>query len=165
MQSAKKHWIFFLTAASSLAADLFSKYLVFRLLPAFGDRARVIPGFFDLVHSENRGGVFGLFPGWGGLLLPINVVAIAFIFYMQFGGMKPSKLGSFSLGLIFGGALGNVFDRLFYGFVRDFIDWHVGSHAWPTFNLADAFLCVGAGLLVIQMAREEKAKKASPVSQ
>jgi len=100
-----------------------------------------------------------LFAGWSSILLAVSLAAVVFILYMQFRGMEPAILGTIALGLLLGGAMGNVADRMFLGYVRDFIDVHLSRYRWPTFNLADAALCVGAGLLILQMMRDEAAAR------
>ena len=148
----KGHHILFVVAAiSSLVLDLVSKWLVFRW-----DRSTtLIPGFLDISCETNKGAVFGILAGHKALLLVLSALAVLIILGMQFRGMRPTLSGGVSMGLLLGGALGNIYDRLALGHVRDFVILHVGEYRWPTFNLADAFLCAGAGLLVLKIVKDE----------
>lgn len=125
---------------------------------------RVIPvtGFFNLVLGRNTGVSFGLFgnaPPW---MLMTFALAIAggLLVWMK---RAESRLTATSLGLIVGGALGNLLDRLRHGGVTDFLDFHLAAYHWPAFNLADAAIVGGVGLLLIEsvwVRDEAKARKA-----
>ncbi|HWB99367.1 MAG TPA: signal peptidase II [Bryobacteraceae bacterium] len=128
---------------------------------SFSDTFTVIPGFFDIVHSQNRGVAFGLFhdstsPWHSLLLVGFSLVALGVI-----GGMlwRPSKLDRstrIGLALILGGAAGNVFDRVVAGKVTDFLELYLGDFHWPTFNLADTAIVIGSGLLLIDLLRPKR---------
>ncbi len=137
-------------AALVAAADLLTKHLVFRRLPE-GQSAPVVvvSGFLRLVHSENRGGVFGLGQGNAAWLI-FGVAAGALVIWFAYSKGGRSILVQGALGLVLAGAVGNVFDRLVFGHVRDFIDvcYWPGKH-WPAFNVADSAICIGAGCLAI----------------
>lgn len=107
--------------------------------------------FFSLVLVFNRGVSFGLFsnaPGWASwaLIVFAILIAAALIIWMY---RADSRLLGLALGLVAGGALGNVIDRLAYGAVVDFLDFHVGTWHWPAFNVADSAITVGVGLLIL----------------
>ncbi len=110
----------------------------------------IIPGFLNLVSVWNPGVAFGVFSQAGAFLRFILgsvslVAAVALFFYAR----KQDGLGKVLSGLIAGGALGNLIDRLLYGQVFDFLDFHLGPYHWPAFNLADAAITVGVcGLLI-----------------
>jgi signal peptidase II len=113
----------------------------------------VIPGFFDLTFSRNTGGVFGLLagtPSFGRRSFFVGTAALAlgviFVFLRRWG--HESRLLTFALSLVAGGAIGNLIDRLRFGSVVDFIDWYWGSHHWYTFNIADSAISSGAVLLI-----------------
>lgn len=103
----------------------------------------VIKGIFHLTLIKNQGAAFGLFPGSFPLFLFISLATIVLIFYLYSQKKIKGKLGEFSLGLILGGALGNLYDRIFYGAVIDFLDFRI----WPVFNLADSAITIGVILL------------------
>jgi len=151
--AAKLNLAFALVGAVALALDQATKFAAFALLHR-GARA-VIPGFLNLSLSKNPGAAFGILRGQNLLLIGISLAAMAFILYMQLRGLRKTVLSSVALGLMLGGALGNLVDRLYLGVVRDFIDAHLGARHWPTFNVADMVLCVGAGLLILVMGREK----------
>jgi len=106
----------------------------------------VIPGVFDIAPQTNTGAAFGLLAGAGPLLILISVVVIFAIVKLRFQRSK-SRLLAVSLGLLLGGAAGNLIDRVARGGVFDFLDFHF----WPVFNLADAAVTVGGALLVLHM--------------
>ncbi len=137
-----------------LAADLFSKQTLW-----VGDPFPVIPGFFAIVPRENTGGVFGLLAGNAGanaVFIGVSCGAILFIGWIF--AASSARLGlpfALAVGLILGGAVGNLVDRVFYGFVRDFLEFYVEfsgeRHVWPTFNVADAAICTGTALLAFRL--------------
>ncbi|MFQ5767951.1 MAG: signal peptidase II [Acidobacteriota bacterium] len=118
----------------------------------------VLPGLFDLSYVRNPGAVFGLFrsladPWRSALLTLVPMAAIFFVF--RLASLIPrSRLRPLSaLGLILGGAVGNLVDRIRLGSVIDFLDVYLGRHHWPAFNVADACICTGVGLLLLEMWR------------
>lgn len=124
-----------------------TKYLAERRLVG-EEPVEVIPNVFQLRFTTNPGGAFGLFGRAAWLFVGASVVVIAVILFAS--RRPPSLLGAVALGLVLGGALGNLTDRLvrgprFSGEVVDFLDFHV----WPVFNVADSCIVVGAGLLLL----------------
>lgn len=114
---------------------------------------RIIPvaPFFNLVMGWNRGVSFGLFSSGPGIidwLLPIAVLAItgALVVWLYRAESLRVAIG---IGLIVGGAIGNLIDRLRFGAVADFLDFHAAGYHWPAFNLADSGITVGAALLIL----------------
>jgi len=162
---SRKSTILLVTVALGLGLDVVSKMLVLRLMP-LGTQVPVVPGFFNLVHVHNQGAAFGLLAG-----LPVSFTRLFFIIT---NGLVLSVVGYFwwrqppdgwqaGLGysLIMAGALGNLVDRVRLGLVVDFLDFHWGRYHWPAFNVADSLVCLGAGLLVYVILREEKTCNAS----
>ena len=155
--------IFWVVAAVTAAADLCTKYLIFLRLPSLDSTPIVIiDGFIRIVHSENRGGVFGLAQGSAAWLV-FGLAAGALVIWFAHRKENGAVLLQIALGLIMAGAIGNVYDRLVYGHVRDFVDvcYWPAKH-WPAFNVADAGICVGAGYLAVYAfffaPREDKKK-------
>jgi len=116
----------------------------------------VIPGWFDLTFVKNPGGVFGILKslpdGARGLLfILMPAVAIFFIVLYALRTPRSRRLTLASLALILGGAIGNLADRIRLGYVVDFLDVYWGSYHWPAFNVADSAICVGVGLLIVEM--------------
>ncbi|HQR22571.1 MAG TPA: signal peptidase II [Burkholderiaceae bacterium] len=140
--------------------DQLTKIVVERTFD-YGD-VRPVTGFFNLVLTYNKGAAFSFLAsasGWQhGVLTFIGLAASAFILYLlaRHGGQR---LFAFALGLILGGALGNVIDRIAYGHVVDFLDFHWRGWHWPAFNLADSAIVGGAALLILdELLRVRRAK-------
>lgn len=110
-----------------------------------------VTSFFNLVLIYNRGMSFGLFNGGGGLnALLFSVVAAAIVTVLTYWLSRvESPMLAGAIGLIIGGAIGNVIDRIRFGAVVDFLDFHVGSWHWPAFNIADSAICVGVGVMLL----------------
>jgi signal peptidase II len=150
--------LFWPMALGGAALDLWSKWAVFRWLPQTETQEYpLIDGFLQFVLRVNDGAAFSLFRGWTYFLVGISAVALVIVIGVFFFGKLRSRLMLFALGCITAGIIGNLYDRAFNaGCVRDFIDVYVGSHHWPTFNVADSLLCIGVGLLVIANLRTHK---------
>jgi len=141
------------------AAGQATKVWTVRNLPLFELR-EIVPGVFGLVHVRNTGVAFSLLsnldPGWVHPFLILATVlamgaVLAYIAYLPCRGAAPVGLG-----LILGGAIGNLIDRARLGYVVDFLDLYWRNHHWPTFNVADVGITVGVALLVIDMAVSPK---------
>jgi signal peptidase II len=133
--------------------DQISKAVVARAIPLHGVKS-VIPGFFDLTHVRNTGAIFGLMSRSGSrgvtyLLAALSLVALALVVYYFIQTPPSQKLAKGALALILAGALGNQIDRFVRGYVIDFLEIHVGRFHWPTFNLADSSISVGAAFLIL----------------
>lgn len=131
-----------------LVLDQLTKILVQTHLALHESRS-VGPWLF-WTHVHNRGGAFGLFPGASLLFLATGIGVIAVLFYTLPQARTLDRASSLAYGLILGGAIGNMLDRVRYGYVTDFIDlnfWPLVT--WPVFNVADIGISVGIGLLVI----------------
>lgn len=151
----------FLIALGVFGLDRWSKALVESGIGE-SDVRTVIPGFFNLVHSENPGIAFGIFQENPTHSRTLILVAFSIVAVLLLAGLLwridkldvPSALG---LSLIFGGAAGNVYDRVHVGHVTDFLDFYFGTYHWYTFNVADSGICVGASLLVLATLIVKKA--------
>jgi signal peptidase II len=147
-------------AALVLAADRFTKWLVDSYVSAT-DTIHVIPGCFDIVHSQNRGVAFGILNDstseWRtAALVLLSMAAVVFIGVLLWRPEKLDRRSLWGLALVLGGAAGNVFDRLMWGRVTDFLEWYIGDYHWPTFNLADSAIVIGSGLLILDMLRPNR---------
>ena len=131
----------------------------------YGEVVEVIPGLFDLTHVRNPGGAFSFFasgPFAQRMVFFIGTTVLAIVLLVVFyRRLQPEeRLSAVSLGAILGGALGNLIDRVVYTEVIDFLDVHLwGGYTWPTFNLADSWIVVGVGILMIEMFLEPKIEK------
>lgn len=124
------------------------------------DTLPVIPDVFNIVHTKNRGAAFGFLndapSGWRMLfLVVVSVVILGVIGQMlwQATREKATPVLRLALALVFGGAVGNLYDRALAGQVTDFLQVFLGSYEWPSFNVADSAICCGAVLLALDMMR------------
>ena len=133
-------------AAAIVALDQLTKIAVERSF-TYGERVPIVPGFFDLTLVYNRGAAFSFLAdaaGWQRwFFIGLGVVAAGFIVWLL-SRHASQRLFALALALILGGAIGNVIDRFRHGHVVDFIQWHVGEHYWPAFNIADCAVVGGA---------------------
>jgi signal peptidase II len=149
-----------LIALAVILLDRLSKWLVIRNI-VLEDVVPIIPGFFRLTHLENSGAAFSLFaespsPFKTAALVAVSVAALVIIARLLWVRRKTFNATTLALSLIMGGATGNLWDRLADGKVTDFLDFYIGTHHWPPFNLADSAIVVGALLLVSMALRREK---------
>jgi len=147
--------LFYLVLVALLAVDQLSKAWVRASLPLHEPRP-VIPGFFYLTFTHNTGVAFGMFQGEG-LVVALLVVALALaaLVYsraLNWAALEPNLVG----GLIVGGALGNLIDRAWLGYVVDFLDFQFGTYHWYIFNVADSCICVAVTWLVITQLRAKR---------
>lgn len=153
--------LFGAVAVASFAADRFSKAAIREFLEARpGNILTIIPGWIDIIMAHNRGGAFSLFEGVRSLLVfaPI-LLAIGLTVYM-FTRKEVPMVMAVSLGLLLGGAAGNLIDRIRLGYVFDFIDCHAGNLHWPTYNVADICIVAGTILLAWMLVRMNGAEPA-----
>lgn len=135
-------------------------YLITGHLPIFGDAWTVVPfpylmaqvcDFFNIVFTWNPGTSFSMFRALGEsapiVMIVFISIIIGFIGYYAF--TKAASYEKFPLAMILGGALGNLIDRLRFGAVIDFLDFHIGGLHWPAFNVADACIVIGVGLYIL----------------
>jgi signal peptidase II len=164
---APKTRIFAFAAIAAVLLDQATKLTVDAKLD-FSDRVTVIEGFFYLTHVRNPGAAFGLFAEAApwiriGLFIGVTLIAIAMIFGFQRKLAPGDRFSALSLGLILGGAVGNLIDRITRGEVVDFLHFRLwGGYQWPDFNLADTFIVVGVALLVIELLAVEGEARSDP---
>lgn len=142
----------------TLVADQVSKELLLGYLLKTGAMVPVIDGYFRLVVVWNRGVSFGLLggdralPPWVLSAIAVAVCIGLFVWLRR----TDRRLGGWGIGLVIGGAIGNVIDRARWGAVFDFADFHVGQWHWPAFNVADSAIVAGVGLMLIDSLVGEK---------
>jgi signal peptidase II len=149
-----------LIAIAVVVLDRITKWVVVKKI-VLEDAIPIIPGFFRLTHLENPGAAFSLFaestsPFKTALLIAFSLAALAVVAYLLWKNRDEFNATTLSLSLILGGAIGNLWDRLADGMVTDFLDFYLGNHHWPPFNIADSAIVVGALLLLLRMMRAEK---------
>jgi signal peptidase II len=160
----RKRILFGMAFGIALAADLLTKWAAFRFLRP-GMRYTVIGGFFDLELAWNEGIVFGI-PAPMVLTIIVSAIATAVVvWYLATPKGRPAVVQVY-LGLILSGVIGNLYDRMAFARVRDFILFYIGggqnAPRWPNFNLADAFILIGVGLAMLQfILMEDKKDKAA----
>jgi signal peptidase II len=142
-------------AAAVALLDQLSKAAILSHFTANGFGGERLTSFFNLMLVYNRGVSFGLFnagagsgAGWNALLFSLvaAVVVIGLLYWLR---RVSSPLLAVAIGLIIGGAVGNVIDRIRLGAVVDFLDFHVGLWHWPAFNLADSAICIGVAAMLL----------------
>jgi signal peptidase II len=160
----KKYLYMFLPALAVILLDQISKHMIVRALGVH-ETVAVIPGLFDLVHVRNRGMAFGLLnrPGMDFTLYILVAVTIGVILFMLYWFTRIDRDGRviFGLSLIMGGAVGNLIDRLRLKEVVDFLDFYIGTHHWPAFNLADSAITVGALWVAVHIIFLQPSTKSS----
>jgi signal peptidase II len=170
LESVPRRWKWFAVfGLFILITDQLSKYWARNDLPSdsrgYGIPVPVIENFWDWRLSYNTGSAFGLFSSVDGariFLTIVGLIAMAAIVWMVHKATDDQRRLAAALGMVGGGAVGNVIDRLLYGKVTDFVVWKWYTHEWPTFNVADAALCVGVGLLFIDLGRQQREEKKKP---
>jgi signal peptidase II len=141
-------------AAIVILLDQLTKLTIMQMLSH--GQARLITSFFNLVLAYNEGAAFSFLSTQGGwqryLFTGIAIAAAVLIIYLlkRHAGQR---MFCMALALVLGGAVGNLIDRVAYGHVIDFLDFHVAGWHWPAFNVADCAICIGAALFVIDELR------------
>jgi signal peptidase II len=158
----RKYWVLLITCLVVISLDQFTKYTVQKNLPLH-HRVEVIPGFFNLTHVRNTGGAFGVFGGEKGgigsiLFVVVSLIAVGAIVFFFIKIKEHEKTLALSFSLILGGAIGNLIDRLRYGEVVDFLDFHLSAYHWPAFNIADSAICIGIGLMALEVLIRDRKK-------
>ena len=124
-----------------------------------GESVALIPGFLSLTYIKNDGGAFGLLGGSQALLLLGSAIAVVVVLWMLLAG-EPSRLATLGCGLILGGAAGNLLDRLTAGEVTDYVHFEF----WYIFNVADAAIVIGVGLLLLSALLQKGSSHPSSAS-
>lgn len=133
-----------------IVVDILTKIWIYAALRG-SPPIQIIPGCLRLNYGENTGIAFGLFQEHGNLfhfLSPFAFVILIVLLYKQFAHSEMNLTLRLIFGLLLGGAMGNILNRFYSGYVIDFIEAYIGNHVWPTFNVADSALTVGEVLLV-----------------
>lgn len=152
----------YLVALAVLALDQVTKFLIRKILTP-GQSIPLISNFFDLTYILNPGAAFGILAGSSPsfrnpFFIAVSILAILLIVCYHHRHGEERLFPAFGLGLILGGALGNLLDRLRFGMVVDFLDLHIGRYHWPAFNMADAAITIGVGLMLLDMLKERRRK-------
>jgi len=162
-----------MVAVLALAADIGSKTWAEKRLDGFPGIVNVWKDHIAFVLAKNKGGAWGLLQSTSEnvrrpFFLLVSLAAIAFIVTLYRRLLPSQRALRWGLPLVLGGALGNVFDRVRYGHVIDFVDVHIilkgRDHHWPTFNVADVAICIGVGLMALDMFTSKRAPRLPGIS-
>jgi len=153
---------FLLPAAIIVIVDQISKQVVWHNFVT-GYHVDIIPGVLRFTLVKNNGAAFGLLEGGRIFFIIASVIAVVFITYLGFRLPKTEGSKRLLLGLILGGAIGNLIDRVYDGAVIDFIEMGVAGHWWPVYNVADIAVTVGAVLLLLHLLTASRREDATGV--
>ena len=150
-----KFILFSIISTIIVVLDQITKILVLDKMPLYHSIA-IIDGFFNLTHIHNTGGAFGLLADQHPILravifLGISILSLFIILYYYAKTPPQFPMLRMGLSLIFGGAVGNIADRIRMGEVVDFLDFYIGNYHWPAFNVADSAVSVGVVILIYYM--------------
>ena len=144
--------MFMVVAVAVLGLDQISKQWVLNNVPLYR-QIPVIPSFFNITHLNNTGAAFGFMAGhenWRHLFFQtISFVALGGLFYLFITAKDQTRWLFWGCSLVFGGASGNLVDRIRFGHVVDFLDFYLGAYHWPAFNVADSAITIGGFMLAI----------------
>jgi signal peptidase II len=154
-------------SAAVILLDLWTKWLVVARIDLH-EAVPVIPDFFQIVHVRNTGAAFGIGANASSKVVPLllNAGAIGVFCVVVLYALRSAitdRLLQTGLHLILGGAIGNLLDRFRFGYVVDFLDVYVRNHHWPAFNVADSAICIGIGLLFLDMRKKPETENAVTV--
>lgn len=139
-------------------SDQLTKYFV-RHHFALAESRPVVNGFFNLTYIRNTGAAWGMLGGQNTMLTLLSLVLLVLMVVFRRSFLSDTWPHRLALGLLIGGIVGNLVDRIRLGWVTDFLDFYIGPHHWPAFNIADAAICVGVGIYLITALREGKQNK------
>lgn len=131
-----------LTAVLITVSDQVTKQIV-RYTFRIGESRPVIDGFFDLTYVQNTGAAWGVFRDHGGILIGVSVVMLVLMLIFRRSFLSPAWEHQLAFGLLIGGIIGNLMDRVRVSAVTDFLLFYIKSYQWPAFNVADSAICVG----------------------
>ena len=126
--------------------------------------SRFIFSWFNLVLAHNTGAAFSFLAnagGWQREFFIVLTLTISLVLIWMLRSNHTNRVLAIALSLVIGGAFGNLYDRVLYGHVVDFIQWHLAGYYWPAFNVADSAICIGAGLLIFDSFRKPADNPAS----
>ena len=136
-----------------LIIDVLSKTLLEIYIP-FNSSITIIKNIFWISPIHNEGAAWGIFSSYPILIIITTIVALIIIYRYMFS-LKKNKRNILAFGLLFGGIVGNLLDRIFYGYVRDFISLNIFGYSFPVFNIADIGITIGIILLIIAIIKGE----------
>ena len=141
-----------------LLIDVISKLIISNLMDVY-DSIIIIKDFFYITYVRNTGAAWSIFSNNTWLVILFSLIIIMFICIYIYKNKPRTRFESFGYSMILGGALGNLFDRIIYGYVIDFFDFYIFGYDYPIFNVADIFIVIGVLLLVICVWRDNDGNK------
>lgn len=144
-----KKMFFLLITIVLFAIDFISKYLITNNIE-YGKSIVIIPNFFSITYVKNYGAAFSSFEGSKYLLILVAFIVLGFLIYTLLDD-STAKLEKIFISIMMAGIIGNLVDRIFYGYVIDMFEFNIGSFAAPIFNVADIFIVVGTFCWLISM--------------
>ena len=152
-----------------IVLDALTKWLVAARIDLH-ESITVIPDLFEIVHVRNTGAAFGIGANTDSHLVPMllnggAIVVFCVVVVYALRTAVTDRMLQVALHLILGGAIGNLVDRFRFGYVVDFLDFYVRDHHWPAFNIADSAICIGIGLLFLDMKKHPEEKEVVAGSQ
>jgi signal peptidase II len=160
--------IFAAVTIALAALDLATKWWAFEKIGPY-EIVPVVPGFFNLIRAENTGSAFSMLRGQWGFFIVVSGLALALLAYFSWTALRSTWRYQVALGLVASGVVGNLYDRVKFQHVRDFLDVYVshdglagwlretvGTNHWPTFNVADAAICIGTVALLVKFTRDDR---------
>lgn len=136
-----------------LIFDILSKIIIKNSLNLY-ESIKIIPNFFYITYVRNTGCAFSILEGKQYLLIILTLIVFFYLIYYFF----KDKLNNYKViyySLLFSGILGNLFDRVFYNYVVDFLDFKIFGYSYPVFNFADSFIVIGVILIIIELIRKD----------
>ena len=143
---------FYLVSMLTFIIDRIIKILVVLLNI---DKVTIINNFFNINIAYNYGAAWSIFTGKKIFLILISTLILVAIYFMLIRGKKLKTFESITYGMLVGGIIGNLFDRIIYGYVIDFLDFNIFGYDFPIFNLADTFIVISIFMLIIDLIRGE----------
>ena len=137
--------------------DQIIKILIQKNMSLYQEKT-IIPSFFSLYYVKNTGAAFSILQDSSSIILLISILSIITINYYIVKEKKMTKLSKISFGLLLGGIYGNLFDRIFYRSVIDYLSFSVFNYSFPIFNLADIGITVGVGLIILETILKKEVK-------
>lgn len=137
----------------AFACDQISKVLISSYLK-LNESITIIKNFFNITLNNNYGAAWGMFENNTKFLIIISIIAIIILIRYSYSFVNNTR-NNIAFSILLGGIAGNLADRVFLGYVRDFLDFRIGSYNYPIFNLADTFIVIGVILLIIAILKGE----------
>ena len=160
VQTRDQRIVMFIISAAVVLIDRITKHIVVHQLPN-GQAHTVIPGIFRITDVHNTGAAFSMFAETASpatvrnILIAFSVFAVLILLAMLWRVGRTLSVSSVALALILGGAVGNLYDRVRYHYVVDFLEVHIHTYHWPDFNAADSCIVIGACLLLLEIFRPQ----------